>query len=96
MRQGRVDRTAGAGIAAGILAWPRKLARLELSAESLTWFAVLIGVILRVWEYLEFRPLYMDEDCAAEEPGRPRGVRFPSRPGAGPDGPAGIPGRSSG
>ena len=62
MRQGRVDHTAGAGLAAGILAWPRKLARLELSAESLAWLAVLIGVILRVWEYLEFRTLYMDED----------------------------------
>ena len=62
MRQGRVDHTAGAGVAAGILVWPRKLARPELSVESLAWFGVLIGVILRVWEYLEFRPLYMDED----------------------------------
>jgi len=34
---------------------------LELTCENLTWLAVALGVILRVWEYLEFRPLYMDE-----------------------------------
>ena len=34
---------------------------LELTCENLTWLAVAVGVILRVWEYLEFRMLYMDE-----------------------------------
>jgi hypothetical protein len=34
---------------------------LELTCENLAWLAVAIGVILRVWEYLEFRSLYMDE-----------------------------------
>ena len=36
---------------------------LELTCENLTWLAVALGVILRVWEYLEFRPLYMDESA---------------------------------
>ena len=63
MRQGRVDGVAGASVSSGLLAWPRRLALLELSAQNLTWFAVLVGVILRVWEYLEFRTLYMDENA---------------------------------
>ena len=35
--------------------------KLELTCENLAWLAVAIGVILRVWEYLEFRPIYRDE-----------------------------------
>ena len=35
--------------------------RFTLSCENLTWIAVAVGVILRVWEYVEFRELYMDE-----------------------------------
>jgi hypothetical protein len=35
--------------------------RLELSLESLTWMIVALGVLLRVWEYLDFRQLYQDE-----------------------------------
>jgi hypothetical protein len=34
---------------------------LKLTCENLAWLAVAIGVILRVWEYLEFRSLYIDE-----------------------------------
>ena len=34
---------------------------LELTCENLAWLAVALGVILRVWEYLEFRSLYRDE-----------------------------------
>jgi hypothetical protein len=36
--------------------------RVDLSLESLTWLLVVLGVLLRVWEYLEFRQLYLDED----------------------------------
>ncbi len=36
---------------------------LELTCGNLTWLAVALGVILRVWEYLEFRPLYKDESA---------------------------------
>ncbi len=36
---------------------------LELTCENLTWLAVAVGVILRIWEYLEFRTLYMDESA---------------------------------
>ena len=32
------------------------------SSVSLAWMAVALGVGLRVWEYLEFRQLYMDEE----------------------------------
>jgi len=39
---------------------------LELTCENLTWVAVALGVILRVWEYLEFRSLYMDESALLE------------------------------
>jgi len=48
-------------------ALPRRLSRgagswnLELTCENLTWLAVALGVVLRVWEYQEFRPLYIDE-----------------------------------
>jgi hypothetical protein len=34
---------------------------LRFSFESLAWLAVAVGVLLRVWEYLEFRQLYIDE-----------------------------------
>jgi len=45
---------------------------LELTCDNLTWLAVALGVILRVWEYLEFRKLYMDEDALlANIVGRP-------------------------
>ena len=27
----------------------------ELTCENLTWFAVAVGVILRIWEYVDFR-----------------------------------------
>ena len=39
---------------------------LELTCENLTWLAVALGVIMRVWEYLEFRSLYMDESALLE------------------------------
>ncbi len=38
----------------------------EWSCANLAWLAVAIGVILRVWEYLEFRKLYMDENSLLE------------------------------
>ena len=31
------------------------------SCEGLTWLAVLVGVVLRIWEYAQNRVLYMDE-----------------------------------
>jgi hypothetical protein len=34
---------------------------LELTCENLAWLAVALGVILRVWEYLEYRAIYRDE-----------------------------------
>ena len=37
---------------------------LELTCENLAWLAVALA-ILRVWEYLEFRSLYMDESALA-------------------------------
>jgi hypothetical protein len=43
-------------------AWMNRPLHLEWSSANLTWLAVAIGVILRVWEYLEFRTLYMDEN----------------------------------
>ena len=39
---------------------------LELTCENLTWLAVAVGVILRVWEYRDFRPLYLDENALLE------------------------------
>ncbi len=33
----------------------------KLTWDGLTWMTVAVGVILRVWEYLDFRALYMDE-----------------------------------
>jgi hypothetical protein len=33
----------------------------ELNCETLAWLAVAVGVVLRVWEYLGFRELYIDE-----------------------------------
>ena len=27
----------------------------ELSCENLTWLAVAVGIVLRIWEYLDFR-----------------------------------------
>ncbi len=35
----------------------------DLTCESLAWIAVALGLILRVWEYLEFRFLYIDEEA---------------------------------
>jgi hypothetical protein len=45
----------------GPFAWMNRSLHFEWSCANLTWLAVAIGVILRVWEYLEFRDLYMDE-----------------------------------
>lgn len=44
-----------------MIPWIKQRFRYDLSCEKLTWTAVALGVILRVWEYLEFRVLYMDE-----------------------------------
>jgi hypothetical protein len=43
--------------------WIRRPLRIELSCENLAWIAVILGVAFRVWEYLEFRALYMDESA---------------------------------
>jgi hypothetical protein len=45
----------------GPFAWMNRDMRFEWSCANLAWLAVAIGVILRVWEYFEFRQLYMDE-----------------------------------
>jgi hypothetical protein len=42
-------------------AWVNRPRQFSLSCENLALLAVAIGVILRIWEYLELRPLYMDE-----------------------------------
>jgi hypothetical protein len=47
--------------AGSMLAWVNKPRRFALSCENLAWLAVAVGVALRIWEYLELRPLYMDE-----------------------------------
>ena len=65
---------------------------LKLSCENLAWFAVAVGVILRVWEYLEFRSLYMDEVSLLKNLVGRGGLRFPARARRRPDGPAGLPG----
>jgi hypothetical protein len=44
-----------------MVAWTKRPLRFELSSANLAWVAVALGVALRVWEYLEFRSLYMDE-----------------------------------
>jgi hypothetical protein len=49
-----------------IRGWSIGSARIELTCENLAWLAVAIGVYLRVWEYLAFRGLYMDEAALLE------------------------------
>jgi hypothetical protein len=46
----------------GPFAWMNPSLQFEWSCANLAWLAVAIGVILRVWEYLESRALYMDEN----------------------------------
>ena len=47
----------------GPFAWVNRPLHVEWSCANLAWLLVAIGVILRFWEYLEFRTLYMDEYC---------------------------------
>ena len=61
MGQERSEERKGGGLRQRMLAWTKRPLRFELSCENLTWVAVALGVVLRVWEYLDFRPLYMDE-----------------------------------
>jgi hypothetical protein len=46
-----------------MLSWTRRQYKLEMTGANLAWLAVGIGVVLRIWEYLEFRKLYMDEEA---------------------------------
>jgi hypothetical protein len=62
MSRNRAAEAAESGPPQTVLAWLTRSWRFELTCESLTWIAVAVGVILRVWEYLEFRALYMDEE----------------------------------
>jgi hypothetical protein len=41
--------------------WLNRPWRVELTCENLAWLAVAVGVAMRIWEYLEFRELYIDE-----------------------------------
>lgn len=61
MPAARAEDTVGGGFFQRVRAGINRPRRLELSAENLTWIAVALGVGLRVWEYLDFRRLYMDE-----------------------------------
>src|SRR4051812_38224717 len=61
MGQGLEVGAAGRGIVGTAFVWLTRPWRLELSCESLTWLAIIVGAILRVWEDFEFRALYMDE-----------------------------------
>ena len=61
MGQGLEAGAARRGIFGTAFAWLTRPWRLELGCESLAWLAILVGVILRVWEYFEFRVLYIDE-----------------------------------
>ncbi len=47
--------------ARGWQGWLATPFRLRLTCENLAWLAVGLGVVLRVWEYLDRRPLYIDE-----------------------------------
>jgi hypothetical protein len=49
-----------------LFAWLNRPWHLEWSCESLAWLAVAVGVLLCVWEYLEFRELYLDENLLLE------------------------------
>jgi hypothetical protein len=63
MSRKRDEEAEGSGSRKTVLAWLTRTWRFELTCENLTWMAVAVGVILRVWEYLDFRALYMDEDA---------------------------------
>ena len=52
-----------AGVLRRLLAGAGGSFQFDLNCESLAWIAVALGLILRVWEYLEFRYLYIDEEA---------------------------------
>ena len=61
MGRGRSEDPKAGGLLERMLGWTKRPLRFELSCENLAWVAVALGVILRLWEYLDFRALYMDE-----------------------------------
>jgi hypothetical protein len=62
MSRNPAEKAVESGSPKTVLSWLTQSWHFELSCTNLTWIAVAVGVILRVWEYLEFRALYMDED----------------------------------
>ena len=44
-----------------IWTWLHRPWSFSLSSETFTWFAVVIGIMLRTIEYTDNRPLYKDE-----------------------------------
>ncbi|MGP0069901.1 MAG: hypothetical protein ACLQGP_40650 [Isosphaeraceae bacterium] len=50
----------------GFWAWLTMPRRYAVTAETLTWLAVAVGVILRLMDYAEFRVLYRDEASLLE------------------------------
>jgi hypothetical protein len=46
--------------------WLTRPWRFTLSSENLTWLAVAVGILLRIIEYKDNRPLYMDERSLLE------------------------------
>jgi hypothetical protein len=61
MGKGLDEGGARGGLSGAILSWLNRPWRVELNCETLAWFAVAVGVLLRVGEYLGFRDLYIDE-----------------------------------
>ena len=76
----------GRGLFRGAFGCLNRPLHFEWSCANLAWLLVAIGVIFRVWEYLEFRILYMDEDCFAEKHRRPGDLRIPAGARRRPDG----------
>jgi hypothetical protein len=62
MSRDPAEKAAESGSTKTVLARLTRSWHFEPTCESLAWIAVAVGVILRVWEFFEFRPLYMDED----------------------------------
>ena len=50
----------------GFWNWLTSPRQLSVSSDTWTWLAVTVGVVLRLCDYAEFRPLYMDEKSLLE------------------------------
>jgi hypothetical protein len=61
MSGGQFETAGTRGAIRAIGSWLNRPWSFQISLESLTWAAVALGVFLRIWDYLDFRQLYMDE-----------------------------------